>query len=474
MESDSETPMPGTEYYDIPPPAPETPPRTPPPPTGTIQTALIDLQTCEALSDVTLISNGATRHPAVRALLACRSPYFRNLLFGDFQESRSRDVKLDFSPDTIRDLLTFFYTDTCPLLERPIGGADSPEEERINPLVTGQRLVELVIAADYLAIPELSRAACARLFEIFETSPEVACAVVEVAPASLALHDRARAVIRQRPTEALGVLDSIGGHASHGSVKVLSCERLSEVLSDRDIFASDAYLFKVLKFWASAGGEDRRLQACKLSDLINLERCRPSFLRDFVRPSRLVSEERLTATFEQQALEAERGRALFHNLRGGSVFSNGGKVLEATDKGFKNYTLGPWLAHGKHEWTFWVDSVSSCLWFGFAASRPVRSWAFFARENTGWAVSASGDLTPDPGVSGPSRMLRHNLNISSGETVTVILNLTKTGSVTVSTTSSLPLAAFSGLRQYARRLIPTVCVSSPAKIELVQERHYFS
>lgn len=214
--------------------------------------------------------------------------------------------------------------------------------------------------------------------------------------------------------------------------------------------------------------------AKRLAERIDLERLKPSFIRDYVMRSGLVDSERLYKTFMQQALEAERGRPLFDNFRGGSRWVGGTKRIRATSVVGLNFPLQcPWLTSGRHEWSFRVIPNSAIVWLGVMGQEARNDSSPFFENGGGWAYATDGRISPvensdfvkKPGPVGPK--------VCNGNIVRVVLNLTKSGTLTVIVDGSpKSLSAFKDLRLKARRFLPAVALSSPAEIELIGEKHH--
>lgn len=214
--------------------------------------------------------------------------------------------------------------------------------------------------------------------------------------------------------------------------------------------------------------------AKRLAERIDLERLKPSFIRDYVMRSGLVDSERLYKTFMQQALEAERGRPLFDNFRGGSRWVGGTNRIRATSVVGLNFPLQcPWLTSGRHEWSFRVIPNSSIVWLGVMGRETRNDSSPFFENGGGWAYATDGRISPvensdfvkKPGPVGPK--------VCNGNIVRVVLNLTKSGTLTVVVDGSpKSLSAFKDLRSKARRFLPAVALSAPAEIELIGEKHH--
>ena len=233
-----------------------------------------------------------------------------------------------------------------------------------------------------------------------------------------------------------------------------------------------SHSYPMAPFDMGATGEDqdpnRWHAAQRLAQRIEFEKIKPSFLCKFVATSGLVSMRDLYKAYEAQALEAERGRTLYDNIRGGSLWANGTKVLRATCSGFKNFMLlCPRITSGRHEWTFHIVRKSACLWIGFTGAECVDGGKMFAMRRDGWAYSADGDTIPHSvGQVKPYPVLQE------GKQVRVILNLVRSGTVTlISLGERRSCTPFKELKGKVPWFRLCVCMSDPGHIELIDEKH---
>lgn len=214
--------------------------------------------------------------------------------------------------------------------------------------------------------------------------------------------------------------------------------------------------------------DTRWKQARRLVRYINMERLKPSFVRDYVEPSGLLDRESILKVYQQQALEAERGRALYDSFRGGSVWHNGLKTLrEESTGGYRSRLLTtPWLRAGRHEWTFRIDRESDCTWLGVAGSIPVET-QFFGSLLNGWAYATQGTCT-----QGGMMQRQKGPMVAEGRTVKLILNLTRGGTLTVIPEGvRQSFMAFADLKILAQQFKPVIYLKRPACITLVSEKH---
>lgn len=219
---------------------------------------------------------------------------------------------------------------------------------------------------------------------------------------------------------------------------------------------------------ATQENDTRWKQAKRLVRYINMERLKPSFLRDYVESSGLLDREGILNVYRQQALEAERGRALYDSFRGGSVWSNGSKTLkEESTGGYRSRMLTtPWMKAGRHEWTFRIDKESDCTWLGVVGIVPTET-QFFGSLPNGWAYATSGTCTQQGMMQ-----RRKGPVVREGKTVKLILNLTRKGTVTMITEEARQsFRAFADLKLSAKQFKPVVYLKRPACVTLVGEKH---
>lgn len=381
--------------------------------------------------------------------------------------------------------------------------------------------MDLALAADYLHILPLLSRVCSALRDIMRAHPHIACDILQTfsdvpsSPQFSRLLDAAVSAIRQRPAHALLVDDMESGFTrpvcGTSGVLCLQENTLRRLLNDNDLFTSECYLFQVLFCWASCGyslslmsnkAGARRIEGAdifyapgnvtgaewdnvrnserwnagkRLLKCIDLERLKPSFIRDFVRRSGLASVELLCTTFENQALEAERGRALYDNLRGGSTWPHGGKTLCATTGGSvgKNYTLrAPWLQNGRHEWMFRIVKLATCFWLGFATTVPTIG-PVYTHGSAAWAISGDGRAIEPHQEGGKGTITGPRLK--EGKTVRLVLNLIKSGTVTVMVEGdSRTYGMFRELLSRGSSFCLVACLNAPGCIELIGEQHLLS
>jgi hypothetical protein len=259
---------------------------TVPEPCASAEDANYNSETSDGDGDVT----GETV-PAIKSILAARSPVFRRMLYGDFRETRSKSddggggglsVKLEYSSSVLRLLVEFCFTDRLDSLE---GGDrdeyDDDDEDSRNehdgnmanrgdsqtgvvstPSLSGtaRLLTSLSSAAHYFDIPKLEHDILSRLNEMMTRQPSLACVVLDEANRIMQeeLCQVALEKIRARPKAALlpydnGITLVDGGTTESwkdkGGVVALSASLLERVVFDDVSTASEWTKFTCLQRW---------------------------------------------------------------------------------------------------------------------------------------------------------------------------------------------------------------------------------
>ena len=156
-----------------------------------------DLMAClgrEDIADMHLIGTDGVKVPAFRSILACRSDVFCKMLLGNFEESSSNEVELDYDSNVLKAVVEFCITDN--VLE--FGRFANRTGE------TGVRtIVQLIACAHFLNMPVLQNIAELLANATLSTPRNyLACAIYD------------EAFIYGEPTESakLGALSIIRSH----------------------------------------------------------------------------------------------------------------------------------------------------------------------------------------------------------------------------------------------------------------------
>lgn len=171
--------------------------------------------------DVNLVSSQAETVPAVRSLLAMRSPFFKTLLYSGFREAREPDIYISLSTRALRSVVEYAYTDEVRLVEETASSISflgfvslsmsrngdtsisgrrkrrrhaykmtETHTSNIQPLPINTRprfsvqviadIVKIASAADYCDMPRLTERCCEVLELMTAAFADTTCIVIEV------------------------------------------------------------------------------------------------------------------------------------------------------------------------------------------------------------------------------------------------------------------------------------------------------
>ncbi|KAL7519433.1 hypothetical protein ACHAWX_004193 [Stephanocyclus meneghinianus] len=253
---------------------------------------------CTSSEDTSNSDNSSDRDgtgetvPAIKAILAARSPVFRRMLYGDFRETRSKSddgdggvltVKLEYSSSVLRLLVEFCFTDRLDSLDGSDRDDDDDEDDEDSrheyerntasrggsqtvvvstPSLSGtaRLLTSLSSAAHYFDIPKLEHDILSRLHEMMTRQPSLACVVLDEANRIMQeeLCQVALEKIRARPKAALLPYDdgitlvdngTTESWKDKGGVVALSASLLERVVFDDVSTASEWTKFTCLQRW---------------------------------------------------------------------------------------------------------------------------------------------------------------------------------------------------------------------------------
>mmetsp|Transcript_39648 Transcript_39648/g.85547 ORF Transcript_39648/g.85547 Transcript_39648/m.85547 type:complete len:580 (+) Transcript_39648:119-1858(+) len=288
-------------------------------------TLLLDINSLlhdEDISDITLVPEPSTSNenssnnndpvtavPAIKAILAARSPVFRRMLYGEFRETHGAEnveVKLDYSGRVLQLLVEFIFTDKLDSLNIAsngvVGNSSNNSSTATNSGGGGsctaaatssctleekaRLLTNLSGAAHYFDIPKLESDIKTKLNAMMLEHPSLACAILDESSKMLSGEELvllAMERVRARPKAALlhwnkGVPPSslagtmngagisstfpsigsgnnsttAGGDGSgeeRGGVTSLNASLLEQVIFDDQSTASELTKFLCLKKW---------------------------------------------------------------------------------------------------------------------------------------------------------------------------------------------------------------------------------
>lgn len=258
--------------------------------------------------DITLIGSDGGRVPAIRSILAMRSPVLERMLLGSFQEAQSNEVRLDFCSTVLRSTVEWCMSDTIDsfveFMEKDVGSSDKKKEKEI--ISTLQALVETAACAHYLELKSLQEwleamllnkiidENCAFALTVWDSAMKYGASIENVCATALD-------AVRENHTKCLGLEPK----SSNIFLKALSPEGLHALVKDPTLSPHAYDMFKAIETWSKVGGrsnQKERVEAAKTcaSD-IDLLWIPPKLLAQSVRKNGLIEDENILDAIEERA-----------------------------------------------------------------------------------------------------------------------------------------------------------------------------
>mmetsp|Transcript_45813 Transcript_45813/g.96140 ORF Transcript_45813/g.96140 Transcript_45813/m.96140 type:complete len:391 (-) Transcript_45813:147-1319(-) len=269
------------------------------PPRQTLSANLMACLDQEDMVDLHLLASDGSKIPAFRNILACQSSVLRTMLYGDFEESKSDEVKLGYDGDALRALVEFCITDDVLLFN---GRMDEN---------AARDIVQLIACAHFLNMPHLQDKARNLVNALLKAHKSLACIIYDEASIcgepTESVKEGALAVVKEYPEETL----LSNPHSLRPAV-------LSELISDDGMMCEEIILFRVLEKWATAEigvgttrvddtVEDRVSIAKDLAaEHIRFTSIQPTDLIGTVKESCIVDEKLIFNALAAQAVCAEK------------------------------------------------------------------------------------------------------------------------------------------------------------------------
>jgi len=249
------------------------------------------------------------------------------MLYGEFRETSSREVRLNYTGAVLRVVVEFCFTDD---------GNASHHFDGLMPESFVRSLVRVAAAAHYLNIPRLETDVFQTLTAKIADLPSLACAVydesIQLGNPVETLSGMALEKIRARPRSSLlPVRENVGG------VRSLNESLLETIVFDKQSMASEFVKFQCLQKWEEGGenggstgtvrgteGDSKEILvegteekepevseqlSTTITDLakrLDLSRIPASELISVVAQSHLVTRDDLYQAYQSQALSAQR------------------------------------------------------------------------------------------------------------------------------------------------------------------------
>ena len=290
------------------------------------------LQDPDRFCDITLVGSDGGRVPAIRSILAMRSPVLDRMLLGSFQEAQSDEIQLDFPSDVLRSAVEWCVSDTVEsFVEFQDMQKDGEEDDGIplekeNEIIaTLQTLVETAACAHYLELKSLQDWLEVMLGELMNGNFAFALTVWDSATkcgAGLAnLCASALQIVRKHHKKCLGLEPDTSGCF----LQALGAEGLEALVQNTHFIPHALDMFHAVYKWSNASGgsaqKTRRDKARACAAQIDLLWIPPKLLLSVVRASGLFEQKKiLDAATEHAESTGPRSVCI---VGAGSSFVNG-------------------------------------------------------------------------------------------------------------------------------------------------------
>lgn len=433
-----------------------------------IKEALRVLVSDEDLSDVKLEGTDGVLVCANRGLLAVRSPVFRSMLFGKFAESRKDGVvKIGYSSCVLKSIVEYCFTDEAQLL-KSLDKDDTSAKDVSS-------VISLVDAANYFVLPGLKRfvedVACSTM----KKNARLACLFfAEAKPPAEKIESLALEMIRSQPTKAL----------EESAVVSLSKSSVEKIMRDDKIMACELTMFRVLKVWVD-GGKDaadcevrRRVAEGMARHVVALERISARDLIREVEPSGLIASDQLLEAYRKKALRAEdrpgESFDIMRNVRLGAWQSSGSEwyACKADSHVVELLEDDTILRSGVWRWSCKVERWCSYVWTGVAStSHTLDKDRWLGMQTGGWVYGSNGSACAATGEDNGPYDNSHPCYFE-GSVLTMTLDLTDTGTLSVRIDNGRPRLLFSAMLSFFREgqeigFLPAVSMRSPGMVRFL-------
>ena len=306
---------------------------------------LMGLQGPDRFCDITLVGPDEGRVPAIRSILAMRSPVLDRMLLGSFQEAQSDEVRLDFPSDVLRSVVEWCMSDTVDSFVEfqdmvkggEEGGGAPPEKENEEIIATLQTLVETAACAHYLELKSLQDWLEVVLGELMNGNFACALTVWDSATkcgAGIAnLCASALDIVLENHKTCFGLEASASGNF----LQALNAEGLEALVQNTHFIPHAIDMFHAVYKWSNGSdGSDqktRRDKARACAAQIDLLWIPPKLLVSVVRASGLFEQEKILDATAEHAVNA--GPHSVYIVGAGSSFVNGVYKMAA-------YKLNDW------------------------------------------------------------------------------------------------------------------------------------
>jgi len=132
----------------------------------------------DSLLDITLIGTDGGRVPAIKAILALRSPVWKRMFFGNFQERECKTVEFNYPSLVLKVLVKYCFTDELDLDLFFHEDNNNEDEEDDNGVLSDEEavlMIQLRDAANYFELSELRVIISNEIGESIRDDDEMKC-----------------------------------------------------------------------------------------------------------------------------------------------------------------------------------------------------------------------------------------------------------------------------------------------------------
>jgi BTB/POZ domain len=412
----------------------------------------------DAFHDVTLQGSDGVQVPANRTILALRSPVFRKMLFGNFQEATKDIVDVDFPGPVVKAVVEYIHTDDAKLLVKLDETKSKGKKIQDDCQVEFQMLLALTAAAAYYGLPKLCHVVQKCLSIYLNAFPFLAFALLE------ACSQEGPAIAAELKKKALLEIQKLLADKDLDAkiLKSLSLYAIKFILIEGKPFLCDQNRFLLVDLWHQAGSTDQdRCSGAKMlvNENVDLEFIDPEDLSTSVTSSGLVTLEQLVDAYKSQALHAKKKFKVSFTKTPISFIcpnptwkaSNSTTFVNGTGS-WKSDTLEcPILRVGRrYTWSVTINGGAQ-VWLG-VVDPTISHTPHLAKSFAGNCVGSYGFLSNylcefSNGSQGDS--LDTAATVTSGDHVTMIIDLSSAdehmGSLSVSVNSGPAIIITSGM-----------------------------
>lgn len=256
----------------------------------------------EEMTDIALVGRDGVEVPANRFVLSARSNVLKRMFYGNFLESTSRRIPFEYDGVILEAIVEFCCRNEVPKFRLYIHRNSQ----------SARRLVQLFKAADYLELTGLAHLAAQMAHNLTSRYPPLACAVYDEADLDTKISKDSLLMIQCRPYVTL-----LPDPETEGGIDCLSPSKLNTIFQDKEVKASELFLFQMLQQWLELVDYPDGQQVAKdCASHLQLEDIEPQDLLNIVKETGFCSNKSIIDAITTQALRASQNYVWSLSSRG--------------------------------------------------------------------------------------------------------------------------------------------------------------